>query len=118
MSFMRGPQPWLTNRARVLRSNNASAETELWRRLRDRRLAGFKFVRQASIGPYFLDFLCRQSKLVIEVDGATHSTEEEIAADNSRSAELARLGYRVMRVSNRDVYDNIEGVCERKTLAR
>ncbi len=69
---MRGPQPWRTNRSRVLRSQPISAEAKLWSRLRNRHLAGLKFVRQAPVEPYFVDFLCREHMVVVEVDGGTH----------------------------------------------
>jgi very-short-patch-repair endonuclease len=109
---MRRAQPWLTNRSRVLRANAPSAEIVLWRRLRNRQLGGFKFVRQAPIENYFVDFLCRELMLVVEVDGGTHGEPSEVAADQSRSDELQKLGYRVFRVGNSDVYDNIEGVLD------
>jgi len=70
---MRGAQPWRTNRARVLRSRATSAEDRMWSALRNRRLNGLKFVRQCSIGPYFVDFVCRERKIIVEIDGATHS---------------------------------------------
>ena len=109
---MRSSQPWRTHRARVLRSEPISAEAKLWSKVRDRRLVGLKFVRQAAIGPYFVDFLCREPKVVVEVDGGTHGRDAEIAGDAARTADLERLGYRVFRVSNRDVYDNVERVLD------
>ncbi len=99
-------------RARELRRTETSAETKLWARLRARRLNGFKFVRQAPIGPYFVDFLCREEKLIVEVDGATHSTLGEIAADARRSTFLADAGYRILRVTNAEVFDQIEAALE------
>jgi very-short-patch-repair endonuclease len=74
-------QPWRTNRARVLRSKASSAEERLWTELRARRLNGLKFVRQYPIGPYFVDFACRELKIIVEVDGGTHSTADEQARD-------------------------------------
>ncbi len=109
---MRGHQLWRTNRARTLRANGTSAEDVLWEKLRARRLGDFKFIRQAPIEKYFVDFLCRKAKLVVEVDGATHGTDIEIAADNVRGDNLNQLGYRLMRVSNSDVFENLAGVCE------
>ena len=78
---MRGPQPSRTNRARVLRSHSTSAEDRIWSALRNRRLNGLKFVRQYSIGPYFVDFVCRERMIIVEIDGATHSTEQELLYD-------------------------------------
>ena len=109
---MRRSQPWLTNRSRVLRSNRISAEFTLWRRLRNRQLGGFKFVRQDPIGPFFVDFVCRERKLVVEIDGGTHSGDKELHADFERSAHLAATGYCVVRVHNSDVYVNRDGVLD------
>ena len=109
---MRASQPWRTNRSRVLRSQPPTAEAKLWSKLRNRRLGGVKFVRQAPIGPYFVDFLCRERKVVVEVDGGTHGAASEIAYDTSRAIELRRLGYRVFRAHNSDVYENIDGVLD------
>ncbi|MBB4196927.1 very-short-patch-repair endonuclease [Rhodoblastus sphagnicola] len=77
-----------------------------------RRLAGFKFVRQENIGPYFADFLCREHRLIVEIDGATHSTDDEIASDRRREAFLREKGFRLLRVTNDDVFNNLDGVCE------
>jgi very-short-patch-repair endonuclease len=102
---MRGPQPWRTNRSRVLRSRPISAEAKLWEELRARRLGGHKFVRQVPVGPYFADFLCRGRKLIVEVeDGGTHGTDVEIVADTRHESHLRRLGFRLFRVTNTDVY--------------
>jgi very-short-patch-repair endonuclease len=96
----------------VLRSKPSSAEAKLWSRLRNRQLAGLKFVRQAPIDPYFADFLCRERMLVVEVDGGTHGCETEIAADARRTRDLERMGYRVFRVHNTDIYENLDGVLD------
>ena len=109
---MRGPQPWRTNRARVLRSRSSSAMDLMWSELRSRRLGGFKFVREYPIGPFFADFACRERKVIVEIDGGTHSTSAEIANDTAREACLSQQGYRVFRVANGDVYENLDGVCD------
>ena len=109
---MRRSQPWLTNRSRVLRSKEISAERVLWRHLRNRQLGGFKFVRQEPIGPYFCDFVCRERNLVVEVDGGTHGEAGELRADMVRAAHIEQLGYRVFRVHNIDVYENIDRVLD------
>jgi very-short-patch-repair endonuclease len=105
---MRGEQPWRTNRSRVLRSRPISAEEKLWSELRNRQLGGHKFVRQMPIGPYFAVFVCRERKMIVEVDGGTHSTDTETAHDARRTADLEQLGYRVFRISNDDVYNNLD----------
>jgi very-short-patch-repair endonuclease len=109
---MRGSQPWRTNRARVLRSQPISAQDNMWFELRARRLGGFKFVRQAPIDRYFVDFVCREQKIVVEVDGGTHASPAEIACDEARTARLDALGYRVFRTLNIDVYENIDCVLD------
>jgi len=109
---MRGPQPWLTNRARVLRSQPISAEAKLWGELRNRQLGGHKFVRQMPIRSYFADFVCRERMVIVEVDGGTHSTNPEVASDANRTAVLEQEGYRVFRVCNDDVYNNLDGVLD------
>jgi very-short-patch-repair endonuclease len=109
---MRGRQPWQTNRSRALRSRQTAAEEKLWEELRNRQLNGFKFVRQAAIGAYFFDFACRERRLVVEVDGATHGLDVEIAADVARTIELERFGYRVIRATNDDIENNLSGVLD------
>ena len=109
---MRGLRIPETRRARTLRADAPSAESLLWSRLRARRLGGFKFVRQEPVGPYFADFCCREEQLVVEVDGATHSTDAELARDAAREAFLTSRGYRVLRFRNAKVYDEMDGVTE------
>jgi very-short-patch-repair endonuclease len=106
---MRGPSASETGRARALRQRSTRAEFVLWRHLRDRQLAGFKFVRQEPIGPYVADFACRERHLVVEVDGGQHA---DSTADAKRDATMRELGYRTIRVWNNDVLGNIEGVLQ------
>mgnify|MGYP001765148581 CR=1 FL=1 len=109
---MRGADIERTERARALRNAAPSAESLLWSRLRARRLGGFKFVRQTPIGPFFADFCCRPEKLVVEIDGATHSRDAEIARDARRTGFLRSEGYRVLRFTNDDVFSTLDGVLE------
>jgi very-short-patch-repair endonuclease len=106
---MRGPNRKIARKTRQLRRNSTDAEMKLWFGLRDRRLGGFKFVRQESIGPYVADFVCRERKVVIEVDGGQHV---ESTRDQVRDAYLVSEGYRVSRFWNSDVLGNIDGVLE------
>ncbi len=96
--------------ARQLRREASKAEAVLWKALRNRQLDGFKFVRQEPLGPYIVDFLCRGAKLVVEIDGATHGTEHEIAGDHIRTAWLAARGYRVIRFQNGEIYQSLDWV--------
>ena len=109
---MRGLRFFETERSRELRRASTSAENKLWAKLRARRLGGLKFVRQENIGPWFADFLCRERRFIVEVDGATHSTPAEIISDERREAFFRMEGYRVLRVTNDDVFHNLDGVCE------
>jgi very-short-patch-repair endonuclease len=103
--------------ARRLRRDLTPAEERLWSGLRGRRLQNYKFTRQYPIGPFTVDFLCRETRLVIEVDGATHSEDHEIAYDERRSAYLQSQGYRILRVLNDDVYSRFNDVMDMILLA-
>ncbi|HVZ53799.1 MAG TPA: DUF559 domain-containing protein [Pseudolabrys sp.] len=94
---------------RGLRRRSTEAEKALWYALRDRRLCGFKFVRQEAIGPFIVDFVCRDRMLIIEVDGGQHS---ENANDQRRDAILKASGYTVLRFWNSDVMKNKDGVLQ------
>jgi very-short-patch-repair endonuclease len=98
-----------TARAQTLRAAPTDAERKLWHHLRDRRLAGAKFVRQAPVGPYFADFACRESKLIVELDGSQHV---DSAHDATRDAFLVSEGYSVLRFWNDEALRRIDGVCE------
>jgi very-short-patch-repair endonuclease len=106
---MRGSNEIKTERARRLRRNSTNAETKLWSRLRSRGVNGYKFVRQEPIGPYVVDFVCREQRLVIEVDGGQHATDKR---DVERDVWLKQHRYRVVRFWNNDVLGNIDGVLE------
>jgi len=82
----------------------------LWSRLRMKDVHGVRFRRQHPIGPYIADFACIASKLVVEIDGATHATDEQHDYDVRRDAYMTRLGWRVIRLTNEDVYRNLEEV--------
>jgi very-short-patch-repair endonuclease len=106
---MRKASPPKTSIARRLRRDATDAERRLWYRLRSRQIDGAKFVRQESIGPYIVDFVCREQRLVVEVDGGRHATDKR---DRVRDNCLSKLGYRVLRFWNNDVLANTEGVLE------
>jgi very-short-patch-repair endonuclease len=110
--MMRGLRLHETRRARDLRQNQTEAERLLWRRLRGRALGGYKFARQEPIGPYLADLVCREERFIVEIDGATPSTDEERRRDAQRAAFLGERGYRIARFVNDEVYSNIEGVLE------
>jgi very-short-patch-repair endonuclease len=109
IAALRGKDQKRAERARSLRRASTRAELVLWTRIRGRQLGGFKFVRQEPIGRYYVDFLCRDRHLIVELDGGQHS---ESSQDRQRDSELCALGYRVIRVWNNDVIDNLDGVLQ------
>ncbi len=86
------------------------AETLLWHQLRAHRLGGLGFRRQVPMGNYIADFAAHSCKLVVEVDGESHDFQSRIEHDSRRDAWFASRGYRVLRFSNRDVMQHLEGV--------
>jgi very-short-patch-repair endonuclease len=102
----------LTPLARTLRRNATRAERRLWQGLRREQVAGFRFRRQVILGRFIADFACLDARMIVEVDGATHSTDEEIACDAARSAALAAQGFDILRFTNEDVYGNLDGVLQ------
>jgi len=110
VSAMRGPDAPATVRSRALRSNQTDAEARLWHHLRDRRLAGHKFRRQVSLGPYFADFACTEKRLIVEVDGGQHA--DQSVQDEQRSAYLRELGFTVLRFWNNQVLRETDAVLE------
>jgi very-short-patch-repair endonuclease len=99
-------------RARTLRASQTSAEAQLLQALRNRRLSRWKFRRQHPIDRYVVDFVSLDGKLIVEVDGVTHSTTSEVKRDKARSDVLEACGFLVVRISNTDVYENLTGVLE------
>jgi len=95
-----------------LRAKQTSAEARLWQALRNRSLKRWKFRRQHPIDRYVVDFVTLGGKLVIEVDGVTHGTAHELANDRERTVALDACGFHVLRVTNIDVYENLDGVLE------
>ena len=101
----------LLERAKKMRREATPPERALWRYLKSDQLGGAKFRRQVVIGPYIADFACRTPlMLVVELDGDTHGAQEDYDAERTRFLESK--GYRVLRFSNRDVGQNMEGVLE------
>jgi len=104
-------------KARRLRKDMSLPEVLLWRELR-KRPAGLKFRRQHPAGPYILDFACLQSRLAIEIDGEAHGRGEASVHDEARDEWLANQGFRTLRISARDVLENLDGVMKIVTLPR
>jgi len=97
--------------ARTLRANATESEQKLWSHLRKGQLYEFQFRRQYSIGPFFVDFVCLDASLIIELDGAQHADQKE--QDQSRSDFLRTNGYQVLRFWNFEVLADVDSVVER-----
>jgi very-short-patch-repair endonuclease len=98
-----------TERARSLRKGDNLAEGRLWIELQDRKLGGHKFVRQFPIGPYFADFVCRERRLVVELDGSQHADSEY---DRRRDEFMRSAGYSVIRFWSHETRTQTSAVCE------
>jgi len=95
--------------SRTLRKNQTPAEVVLWARLRRNQL-GYGFTRQKILGPYIVDFYCKQSKLVIEVDGSQHYGGPGCSRDKTRDEYLKHEGLRILRITDNEVATNLVGV--------
>ena len=104
--------------ARALRKNLTDAERKLWESLRLRQVGGYKFRRQQPLGPYIVDFICFEKKLIVEVDGGQHA--DEVLDDLKRTEWLMSQGFSVLRFWNHDVLQQTEDVLEMigKSLGR
>jgi very-short-patch-repair endonuclease len=98
-------------RARLLRKKATDAERMLWRHLRNRNFAGYKFRRQHPFDRYILDFYCPAAKLAIELDGGGHYRRGQIR-DRTRSAVLASQGIIVLRFWNHQVRQELDSVLQ------
>ena len=96
--------------ARRLRLDQTRAERRFWRQLQPWRDSGWHFRRQAPIGPFVVDFVCKRIGLVFEIDGDSHHTDAGIAYDARRTAVLGQMGYRVIRFSNGAVLEGDDGM--------
>ena len=100
----------ITSRARRLRKQSTDSERSMWRILRNRELQGYKFRRQTPIGPYIVDSVCFEQKLVVEIDGGHH--EARSSNDNERTRCLEARGFRVLRFWNNQVLEERDLVSE------
>jgi very-short-patch-repair endonuclease len=97
---IRKRRPEKTGQARALRRNETEEEYRLWSDLRARRLNGYKFARQVPLGPFIVDFLCRDARLIVEIDGFQHA---ESVSDQRRTEWLNANGYSVLRFWNQEI---------------
>ncbi len=98
--------------SRRLRKEMTDAEQLLWSKVRGKQLKGFQFYRQKPIGRFIADFYCPKAKLVIEIDGGQHYSEAMQAKDKSRDRYIENLGLKVLRFSDKEIFENLTGVLE------
>lgn len=89
------------------------AEKALWSKIRGKQLKGYQFYRQKPIGNFIVDFYCPKGNLVIELDGGQHYSEEGITKDGRRDKYMESLGLRILRFSDREIFENMRGVVEK-----
>jgi very-short-patch-repair endonuclease len=99
----------IRNFAKKMRRDPTDAEAAMWRLLRDRRLAFFKFRRQVPFQNFILDFVCFEKRIVIEIDGSQHADSDRDAA---REAVLIAEGFRIARYWNNDVLQQPSAILE------
>lgn len=105
--------PHLKERAKSLRKNMTKAEACLWKyALRARMRKGFSFKRQRSVLQFIADFMCKELKLIIEVDGPIHDLPEVQFRDQFREEKLREAGFTILRFTNEEVLTNINGVIQ------
>jgi very-short-patch-repair endonuclease len=97
-------------KCRYLRKNQTNAERKLWLLLRNRQLAKVKFRRQFPVDRYILDFYSPEYQLGIEADGGQHYSDKGKVKDELRTGKLAKHGIQILRFSDLDILNNIEGV--------
>lgn len=100
------------NKRRGLRKDLTTPENIVWQRIRARQLNGYKFRRQYGIGDYIVDFYCAEQRLIIEIDGDSHYEECQIIYDEIRTKYLESFNNKVIRFTNNEVMENLEGVLE------
>jgi adenine-specific DNA-methyltransferase len=98
--------------AKQLRREQTGVERKLWHALRNRQFHGCKFRRQQPVGPYVVDFVCFESRLVIELDGGQHGSDDVVAYDQARTYRLEKDGFQVLRFFNNELNANFDGVLE------
>lgn len=105
--------PRMVVKRRSLRRKMTKAEIFLWVQLKNKQILGYKFRRQYSVGYFVIDFYCPKLKLALEVDGDSHFTKEAREYDKRREKYIKSFGIRFLRVTNLDVYRNMEGVIDK-----
>ena len=96
-----------------LRNKSTKTEIAVWSQLKGKKLMELKFRRQFSVGPFIVDFYCPELKLALEIDGESHFTKEAIIYDKKREEYIKQFGIHFLRVTNDDVFEDLESVIGR-----
>jgi very-short-patch-repair endonuclease len=104
---------YLKKYSRRLRKDVTDAEKLLWSKMRGKQLKGFQVYRQKPIGRFVVDFYCPKAHLIIELDGGQHYSEEMKSRDGLRDKYMESLGLRVLRFSDREIFENLTAVLEK-----
>ena len=104
--------PITQKHAKDLRQNLTKAEAIIWNYLKGNKIEGIKFRRQFAIEPFIVDFAAVEIKLIIEIDGATHSSDDRVKYDDARTQFLTSQDWQIIRVWNNDIYNNLNGVLQ------
>ena len=99
--------------ARKLCKEQTPQESKFWSIVRNHKFYGLEFRRQYPMGDYIVDFICREKKIIIELDGGQHNEPDNIEKDNIRTEFIESNGYKVIRFWNNDILSNIEGVYQK-----
>ncbi len=117
VSMFYNASPIIIERANMLRKNMTAAETKLWEHLKEKRMLNLRFRAQHPIDRFIADFYCHPLKLIIEVDGDIHKSNEQKKYDIGRETELDRWEIKVVRFKNEEIEENIEIIIDKiKTI--
>lgn len=110
ISMFYNAKPIIFERAKAMRENMTRAEKAVWDLLKEKKVLGLRFKPQHPIDIFIADFYCHPLKLVVEIDGGVHISEDQIEYDIGREAELDRFGINVIRYTNEEVETDITHV--------
>jgi very-short-patch-repair endonuclease len=111
-NMWKGASPKIFSNAKKLRDNATEAEEKLWLAVKNNQIEGFKFRRQHPLSFYIADFYCHALKLVIEIDGGYHLTEEQQLLDEERTKNIEFQGLKVIRFTNEEVLAQLPNVID------
>jgi len=100
-------------KAKALRATMTESEKWLWEHIRDRKLAGLKFRRQHPLDIFIADFYCHERKLIVELDGGIHDSEDQAEYDLGRTFDLEQKGFKIVRFRNEEVINDVNQVLDR-----